>query len=67
MMRSAFEELKNLIDYIQSVYSIVTDEWLQSAQEKINLRETQVSDIGGARCQEFDSRHLDYSPQERRS
>ena len=35
MMRSAFDELKELIDYIQSVYSMVTDEWLQNTKEKI--------------------------------
>ena len=45
MMRSVFDELKELIDYIQLVYSMVTDEWLQNAREKINLRKTQVSDI----------------------
>ena len=38
MMRSAFDELKELIDYIQSVYSMVTDEWLQNTKEKINLK-----------------------------
>ena len=47
------DELKELIDYIQLVYSMVTDEWLQNATEKINLRKTQVSDIDadGTICQ----------------
>lgn len=44
-MRSAFDELKELIDYIQSVYSMVTDEWLQNTKEKINLKKTQICDI----------------------
>lgn len=45
MMRSVFDELKELIDYIQSVYSMVTDVWLQNAREKIHLKKTQVFDI----------------------
>lgn len=45
MMKSVFNELKELIDYIQSVYSMVTDEWLQNAREKINLKKTHVCDI----------------------
>lgn len=45
MMRSVFDELKELIDYIQSVYSVVTDVWLQNASEKIHLKKTQVCDI----------------------
>lgn len=44
-MRCVFDELKDLIDYIQSVYSMVTDEWLQNTREKINLKKSQVSDI----------------------
>lgn len=45
MMKRIFNELKELIDYIQSVYSMVTDEWMQNAREKINLKKTQVCDI----------------------
>ena len=45
IMKSAFDELKKLIDYIQSVYSAVTDEWLQNPGVKINLKKTLVSDI----------------------
>lgn len=44
-MKSVFDELKGLIDYIQSVYSDVTGEWLQSTRAKINLKKTLVSDI----------------------
>lgn len=44
-MRTVFDELKNLIDYIQSVYSKVTSEWLQSTEAKINMKKTQISDI----------------------
>ena len=44
-MRSAFDEPKDLIDYIQLVYSKVTDEWLHKTRVKINLKKTQVSDI----------------------
>ena len=44
-MRNGFDELKDLIDYIQSVYTEVTDEWLCKTNTKINLKSSQVSDI----------------------
>ena len=44
-MRSAFDELKDLIDYIQSAYTEVTDEWLRSTSAKTNLKKSQVADI----------------------
>lgn len=44
-MRDVFDELKALIDYIQSAYSTITDEWLQNPKEKLNLKKTKVSDI----------------------
>ena len=37
-MRDVFDELKALIDYIQSAYSTITDEWLQNPKEKLNLK-----------------------------
>lgn len=44
-MRSVFDELKDLIDYIQTVYTEITNEWLHSERAKINLKKSQVSDI----------------------
>lgn len=44
-MKSAFDELKDLIDYIQSVYTDITNEWLYGTDIKINLKKSQVSDI----------------------
>lgn len=44
-MRSVFDELKDLIDYIQLVYTEVTDEWLHGASAKINLKKSLVADI----------------------
>ncbi len=44
-MKSVFEELKNLIDYIQTVYIEITNEWLHGECAKINLKRSQVSDI----------------------
>lgn len=44
-MRSIFDELKALIEYIQSVYTDVTFEWLDAANTKINLKKSQVSQI----------------------
>ena len=44
-MRSAFDELKDLIDYIQSAYTEVTDEWLRGGGAKTNLKKSQVADI----------------------
>ena len=44
-MKSAFDELKDLIDYIQTVYTEVTNEWLNGTDAKINLKKSQVSDI----------------------
>lgn len=44
-MRSVFDELKDLIDYIQTVYTGITNEWLHGESAKINLKKSQVSDI----------------------
>lgn len=44
-MRSIFDELKNLIDYIQTVYTEITNEWLHGTSVKLNLKKSQVSDI----------------------
>lgn len=44
-MRSVFDDLKDLIDYIQTAYSEVTDEWLRSTNAKTNLKKSQVADI----------------------
>lgn len=44
-MKSAFQELKCLIDYIQTEYIKVTDEWLHETNQKINLKTAYVSDI----------------------
>lgn len=44
-MRNVFDDLKTLIDYIQSVYTEVTSEWLRMANTKINLKKSRVADI----------------------
>ena len=44
-MEHVFEELKNLIDYIQSVYFKITEKWLQETCIKINLKKNQISDV----------------------
>ncbi len=44
-MRTVFDELKDLMDYIQTVYSEVTDEWFNGTVARINLKKLQVSDI----------------------
>jgi ppGpp synthetase/RelA/SpoT-type nucleotidyltranferase len=44
-MKNVLNELKDLIDYIQSVYSEVTTEWLESNHTRINLKKSLVSDI----------------------
>lgn len=44
-MRTVFDELKDLIDYIQVVYSEVTDEWFRETAAMINLKKSQVADI----------------------
>lgn len=44
-MRSVFDELKGLINYIQAVYTEITNEWLSVNGVKINLKKSQVSDI----------------------
>ena len=44
-MRTVFDELKDLIDYIQVVYSEVTDEWFRETAARINLKKSQVADI----------------------
>ncbi len=44
-MKSTFDELKDLIDYIQSVYTEITDEWLRETPTKTNLKNALVADI----------------------
>ena len=44
-MKSTFDELKDLIDYIQSVYTEITAEWLQETPTKTNLKNALVADI----------------------
>lgn len=44
-MIRVFEELKSLIDYIQSAYSEVTKEWLCRNSPRINLKRLLVADI----------------------
>ena len=44
-MESYFEELRNLIDYVQVAYSAITQKWLEQTQPKINLKRTLISDI----------------------
>ncbi len=44
-MRSALDELKDLIDYMQVAYTEITDEWLRSGSAKMNLKKSQVADI----------------------
>ena len=44
-MKSVFDELKNLIDYIQTVYTEITSEWWHGESVKINLKKSQVSAI----------------------
>lgn len=44
-MANAFEELKKLIDCVQSVYTSTTDEWLNKTNTKINLKRSLVADI----------------------
>lgn len=44
-MRNAFDDLKDLIDYVQTEYSEITNEWLCGADAKINLKKSQVSDV----------------------
>lgn len=38
-MKNILNELKDLIDYIQSVYAEVTTEWLESTPYKNKLKE----------------------------
>lgn len=44
-MRSVFDELKDLIDYIQEEYVKINSEWMLSSSTKVNLKKAQVSDI----------------------
>ena len=44
-MKSTFDELKDLIDYIQSVYTEITGEWLRETPTKTNLKNALVADI----------------------
>ena len=45
VLEYVFEELKKLIDYIQSVYTEITEEWIQGTCAKINLKKHQISDV----------------------
>lgn len=40
-----FENLKILVDYIQTVYDDITDNWVNSEHAKVNLKRTLVSDL----------------------
>lgn len=40
-----FEDLKILVDYIQTVYDDITDNWINSEHAKVNLKRTLVSDL----------------------
>ena len=42
---SVYDELKALIDYVQSVYDEITNIWQEQAICKINLKKSQVKDI----------------------
>jgi ppGpp synthetase/RelA/SpoT-type nucleotidyltranferase len=44
-MNNAYDELEALINYIQSVYTEITEEWMQYKTSKINLKKARVSDI----------------------
>lgn len=44
-MKSAFDELRTIIDCIQSAYTEITSEWLHRTNERINLKKSQVADI----------------------
>lgn len=44
-MKSNFEDLRDLIDFIQPEYTKITNEWLCSTQRKINLKNHLVADI----------------------
>ena len=44
---SVYDELKALIDYIQSVYDQITNIWQEQTICKINLKKSQVKDIDG--------------------
>lgn len=44
-MENSLKSLKTLIDYIQRIYTDVTDEWLKCRGEQINLKRTLVSEV----------------------
>ncbi len=44
-MVAVFPELKKLVDYIQSAYSNVTEEWQEAVGEIVNLKRTLMSDV----------------------
>ena len=44
-MNAVFIELKKLIDYIQSIYSKVTVEWLETAENVVSLKTALVRDV----------------------
>lgn len=44
-MRCVFDDLKNLIDYIQTVYTEITNDWQHSENVPINLKRSRVCNI----------------------
>ena len=44
-MEDMFDDLKALIDYIQSVYSSTTAQWMNCASTKVNLKKLTISNI----------------------
>ena len=44
-MKNSFNDLKELIDYIQQVYTKVTNEWIADKKQPINLKRSLISDI----------------------
>lgn len=44
-MGNVFDELKNLIDYIQTAYTKITDEWLSGSSVPKSLKKSLVADI----------------------
>lgn len=44
-MKSIFDELKDLLDHIQLIYTEITDEWLDRTSTATNLKRFQVADI----------------------
>ena len=44
-MEGVFIELQKLIDYLQSAYTEVTNEWMCRPTAKVNMKKTLVADI----------------------